>query len=154
MFSQFQMMVESRPNSPALASARASPSRWTRVEPPANMSTVSADLTDGHFTARFADSTVQAGAAHTSRFFKPPMGTIYTPFKTKDFAFSNTTVEMVESLGDKAFSTVLDASSALPLSRASSHPNERPAKRNCIRKDKKSLRLSEMRKKLCKMHGV
>lgn len=111
------------------------------------MTTVSQDLMAGHFTARFNSPSVQAGTAHISRFIMPPPATFYIPAKTPYFVFSNTTVEMIDRLGYKAFTTQHDPELSQEPSGFSPHPDGHPAKRKCIRKEKKPLqtRLNIMR---------
>jgi hypothetical protein len=111
------------------------------------MTTASKHLIEGLFTARFHDPNVQAGAAHTLTFSMPPEGTVFTPFKCQDFDFLVTTAKMVEEDGDTAFNNDRNALRSPTLSRSSSFVEEPPAKRSCIRKDKKTIptRLNIMR---------
>jgi hypothetical protein len=111
------------------------------------MTTVSEDLTAGHFTARFKQPRIHAGAAHISRFIMPPPDTFYVQFQDPYFVFSNTTVDKIELLGDKAFTTDWDPNPSPEPAEFPLCPDARSAKRKCVRKDKKPLqtRLNIMR---------
>ena len=109
------------------------------------MIAASEESTTGHFNTRFQNPKIHAGAAHNSRFIIPSPDTFYVPFNSPHFVFSHTSVEKIELLGDKAFTTQCDLD--LEPSPFSLNREARAAKRKCVRKEKKTLqtRLNVMR---------
>jgi hypothetical protein len=146
-FRHYELPGQSGAKPSAPRSKKKTHSRQRQTDFPTVMTSVSEDLTAGRFTARFKHPKIQAGAAHLSRFIMPSSDTFYVPFKNPYFVFSNTTVDKIELLGDKAFTTDWDPNPSPGPAGSPPDPDAPSAKRKCVRKDRKTLhtRLNVMR---------
>lgn len=69
----------------------------------------------------------------------PPPDTFYVPVKNPYNTFSNTTVDKIEQLGDKAFTTDWDPNPSPEPAAFPPTSDARPVKRKCVRKDTNML---------------